>query len=106
MVVRHLRIPDEELWAARQRLRGYLVDFTRERARRRWTREQPGGARARRPGNAARSRRADDRFCRADFADDLRPDIIFHDARRLAAILTARRRPVQIIVRRARPCRR
>src|SRR4051812_10382719 len=38
-------IPDEALWGARQRLRGYLLDFVRERARRRWTREQATGAR-------------------------------------------------------------
>ncbi len=89
-------IPDAELWAVRQRLRGFLIDFTRARARRRWTREQASGAvlvaqgtlldpAALTIGYASRA------------ADDLRPDVIFHDAERLGAILTARRRPVQIV---------
>src|SRR5204862_7783311 len=38
-------IPGDQLWAARQRLRGYLLDFVRERARRRWTRDPASGPR-------------------------------------------------------------
>src|SRR5687767_5185781 len=37
-------VPDAELWAVRQRLRGYLVEFMRDRARRRWAKEQASGA--------------------------------------------------------------
>jgi glucan phosphorylase len=89
-------VPDEELWAARQRLRGYLIDFARGRARRRWTREQASGAVL-----VAQGTLLDPDALTIGLAgrvgDDLRPDIIFHDAERLAAILTARRRPVQII---------
>lgn len=89
-------IPDAELWAARQRLRGFLIDFTRARARRRWTREQASGAVL-----VAQGTLLDPSALTIGFAsrvgDDLRPDIIFHDAERLAAILTARRRPVQLV---------
>jgi glucan phosphorylase len=90
-------VPDAELWAARERLRGYLIDFTRERARRRWTREQAGGAVL-----VAQGTLLDPAALTIGFAnrvhDDLRPDIIFHDLDRLAAILTARRRAVQIVI--------
>lgn len=34
-----LSIPDEELWAARQALRAYLLAFVRERARERWVQQ-------------------------------------------------------------------
>lgn len=89
-------IPDAELWAARERLRGFLIDFTRARARRRWTREQASGAVL-----VAQGTLLDPSALTIGYAsrvgDDLRPDVIFHDAERLAAILTARRRPVQIV---------
>jgi glucan phosphorylase len=89
-------IPDAELWAARQRLRGFLIDFTRARARRRWTREQASGAVL-----VAQGTLLDPSALTIGYAsrvgDDLRPDILFRDPERLAAILTARRRPVQIV---------
>ncbi|MEO6238870.1 MAG: DUF3417 domain-containing protein [Vicinamibacterales bacterium] len=89
-------IPDGELWAARQRLRRYLIDFARARARRRWTREQAGGAVL-----VAQGTLLDPDALTIGYAsrvdDDYRPDVLFQDAERLAAILTARRRPVQII---------
>jgi glucan phosphorylase len=89
-------VPDEALWTARQRLRGYLIDFARERARRRWTREQASG-----PRLVAQGTLLDPATLTIGFAQrmtpDLRVDGLFHDPERLAAILTARRRPVQII---------
>ncbi len=89
-------VPGDQLWAARQRLRGYLIDFARGRARRRWTREQASGAVL-----VAQGTLLDPAALTIGFSsrvgDDLRPDIIFHDAERLAEILTARRRPVQIV---------
>src|ERR1041385_7812011 len=36
-VERVTQIPDDRLWAARQMLRSYLLNFVRERARQRWT---------------------------------------------------------------------
>ena len=89
-------VQDEALWTARERLRGYLIDFARERARRRWTREQASGARL-----VAQGTLLDPATLTIGFAQrmtpDLRVDGLFHDPERLAAILTARRRPVQII---------
>ena len=89
-------IPDEELWSARQRLRGYLVDFTRERARRRWTREQSSGARLVALGTLLDPGTLTIGMTRR-FAEELRPEPLFHDLPRLASILTAARRPVQIV---------
>lgn len=90
-------IPDEALWEGRQRLRGYLVDFVRERARRRWTREQSSGA-----GLVALGTLLDPAALTVGFARRFtggpHVDAIFQDRARLAAMLTAARRPVQIIV--------
>ena len=89
-------VPDEELWDARQRLRGYLTDFMRERARRRWTREQVTS-----PRLVAQGTLLDPGTLTIGVAGrvdaDFRGEIVFHDVERLAAILTARRRPVQIV---------
>jgi len=89
-------IPDEELWHARQRLRGYLVDFTRERARRRWTREQSSGARLVALGTLLDPGTLTIGMVRR-FTEDIRPYPIFHDLQRLASILTTAPRPVQIV---------
>ena len=89
-------IPDADLWTVRQRLRGYLTDFMRERARRRWAREQAAG-----PRFVAQGTLLDPRTLTIGMAGritaDFRGDLVFHDVERLAAILTARRRPVQIV---------
>jgi glucan phosphorylase len=89
-------VPDEELWGARQRLRGYLIDFTRERARRRWTREQASGPRLVAQGTLLDPATLTIGFARR-FTGEVRADAVFQDAERLAEILTATRRPVQII---------
>jgi len=89
-------VPDEDLWNARQRLRGYLIDFARERARRRWTREQASGPRLVAQGTLLDPGTLTIGFARRMTAD-VGVDVLFHDPARLAAILTARRRPVQII---------
>lgn len=89
-------VPDENLWHARQRLRGYLMDFMRERARRLWTRERATG-----PRSVAQGTLLDPGTLTIGVAGrvsaDFRGDLLFHDVERLAAILTARRRPVQIV---------
>jgi len=89
-------IPNEELWAARQRLRAYLVDFTRERARRRWVREQSSGARLVALGTLLDPATLTIGFA-SRFDSDVRAGIMFHDPPRLAAILTGARRPVQLV---------
>jgi glucan phosphorylase len=89
-------IPDEDLWGAKQRLRGYLTEFMRDRARRRWTRERAAG-----PRFVAQGTLLDFSTLTIGIASritgDYRAELLFHDVDRLAAILTARRQPVQLI---------
>lgn len=89
-------IPDAALWDARQRLREYLLDFIRERARRRWTREQATGARLVGLGTLLDPSTLTIGIARR-FTADHAAGAILHDVERLAAILTATRRPVQLI---------
>ncbi|HZP00497.1 MAG TPA: alpha-glucan family phosphorylase [Terriglobia bacterium] len=91
-----LSIPDEELWAARQSLRGFLVAFIRERARQRWTEEQVSPAQVVVAGTLLDPAALTIGFARR-FTGYKRPELIFHDSARLARILNAPRRPVQII---------
>jgi glycogen phosphorylase len=90
------RMPDARLWGVRQRLRGYLVDYIRERARRKWSREQASGNRLVALGTLLDADTLTIGFARR-FADSARSDLVFHDVERLAKILTAARRPVQIV---------
>jgi starch phosphorylase len=90
------RIPDSELWAVRQRLRGYLIDFMRDRARRRWTREQGVTSRLVALGTLLDGSTLTIGFARR-FTDGTRADLIFHDTERLARMVTASRRPVQFV---------
>lgn len=90
-------IPDDALWAARQRLRGYLVDFMRERARRRWAREQASGNRLVALGTLldAQSLTVG---CAPRFGESGTADELFRDLQRLARIVTDPRRPVQLVM--------
>jgi starch phosphorylase len=90
------RIPDRDVWAVRQRLRGFLVDFMRERARRRWAREHASGARLVALGTLLDASSLTIGFGRR-FTEAARPELVFQDPGRLARILTAARRPVQIV---------
>ncbi len=91
-----LAIPDDELWAVRQGLRRYLFTFVRERARLRWTIEHVGTPRVVAAGTLLESDSLTIGFARR-FAGYKRPELIFFDAERLARILNAAERPVQII---------
>ena len=91
-----LAIPDEELWAVRQGLRRYLFTFVRERARHRWTVERVGTPRVVAAGTLLDRDTLTIGFARR-FTGYKRPELIFHDAERLARILNAAERPVQII---------
>jgi len=91
-----LDIPDEEIWAVRQALRNYLFAFVRERARRRWVEEQVSAARVVAAGTLLDPAALTIGFARR-FADYKRPELVFHDPERLARILNAPRRPVQIV---------
>jgi starch phosphorylase len=91
-----LAIPDDELWAARQSLRRFLFTFVRERARRRWIEEQIGLPRVVAAGTLLEPDALTIGFARR-FAGYKRPELVFHDPERLARILNAPGRPVQII---------
>jgi glycogen phosphorylase len=90
------KVPDEELWAVRESLRSYLITFIRERARRLWTQKQVTAARVVAAGTLLDPAALTIGFARR-FTDYKRPELIFHDPDRLIRILTAFRRPVQIV---------
>ena len=91
-----LAIPDEELWAVRRNLRRYLFTFVRERARQRWTVEHVSTPRIVAAGTLLDPDALTIGFARR-FAGYKRPELIFHNPERLAAILNAVERPVQLI---------
>jgi len=91
-----LKIPDDELWAVRSRLRGYLYTFIRERARQRWVEEHVGIPRVVAAGPLLDPDALTIGFARR-FTGYKRPELVFHDPERLARILNAVSRPVQII---------
>jgi len=93
---RVLSIPDEELWAARQSLRGFLFGFIRERARTRWTKAEVNALQVVAAGTMLDQNTLTIGFARR-FTGYKRPELIFTDAERLARILTAPGRPVQLI---------
>jgi glycogen phosphorylase len=91
-----LRIGDEELWQARHALRNYLFAFIRERARQRWKEEHVSAARVVGAGTLLDPNALTIGFARR-FTGYKRPELMFHNPERLVAILTAARRPVQIV---------
>jgi starch phosphorylase len=93
---RVMDIPDAELWAARQALRTFLFTFIRERARQRWTTERVAAARVVAAGTMFDQNALTIGFARR-FTGYKRPELIFADADRLARILSAPGRAVQIV---------
>jgi starch phosphorylase len=91
-----MNIPDEELWASRQLLRMFLFNFIRERARHRWTSEPIAAARIVAAGTMFDHNALTIGFARR-FTGYKRPELIFSDPDRLAGILNARGRGVQIL---------
>jgi starch phosphorylase len=96
VIDRVMDIPDEELWAARQALRLFLFNFIRERARTRWTHEHVSAARVVAAATLFDHNTLTIGFARR-FTSYKRPELIFSDADRLAKILTAPGRAVQIV---------
>ncbi len=88
-------IPDAELWAARQSLRAFLFDFIRERAREQWT-ERAAPSRVVAAGTMFDQNTLTLGFARR-FTGYKRPELIFSDPDRLARILNAPGRGVQIV---------
>ncbi len=93
---RVLTIPDEELWAARQALRSFLFGFIRERARTRWTQSEVNTIQVVAAGTLFDQNTLTIGFARR-FTGYKRPELIFTDADRLARILNAPGRPVQLV---------
>ncbi len=91
-----LAIPDDELWAVRQSLRRHLFNFVRERARSRWIEEHVGTPRIVAAGTLLDPAALTIGFARR-FTGYKRPELVFTDAERLAKILNAAGRPVQIV---------
>jgi starch phosphorylase len=91
-----LGIPDEELWRVRQSLRRYLFSFVRDRARQRWMEERVAIPRVVAAGTLLEPDTLTIGFARR-FTGYKRPELVFHDPERLARILNATGRPVQII---------
>jgi starch phosphorylase len=91
-----LSIPDEELWAARQELRAYLIAFVRERARARWVEQTVSPAQVVAAGTLLDPSALTIGFARR-FTAYKRPELIFTDPERLAEILNSSRYPVQIV---------
>jgi starch phosphorylase len=93
---RVLEIPDAELWAARGALRTFLFNFIRERARNRWTEGHVNAAQVVAAGTMLDQNTLTIGFARR-FTVYKRPELIFTDPDRLARILNAPSRPVQIV---------
>jgi len=93
---RVLEIPDEDLWNSRQALRNYLFAFIRERARSRWKEEHVTAARVVAAGTLLDPSALTIGFARR-FTGYKRPSLIFRDPERLARILRAPGRQVQIV---------
>ena len=94
-VERVLDIPDERLWEARNKHRAYLLNFLRERARQRWS-AQGAASRVVASGSMFDEHTLTIGFARR-FTSYKRPELIFSDVERLARILNAPGRPVQIV---------
>jgi starch phosphorylase len=91
-----LSIPDAELWNVRRILRRNLFNFINERARQRWTHDRVTAAQVVAAGTLLEPGALTIGFARR-FTGYKRPELIFHDPERLARILAAFRRPVQIV---------
>jgi starch phosphorylase len=93
---RLLEVPDEEIWTVRQQMRADLSAYIRERLRLRWTEERVSPARVVASGSMLDQQALTIGFARR-FTAYKRPELLFHDPERLARILTAPNRPVQIV---------
>ena len=89
-------IPDAEIWQMRQALRNDLFSFIRERMRSRFKDEHVGQSRIVSAGAMLDPDALTLGYARR-FTAYKRPEMIFHDADRLAKILTDFDQPVQIV---------
>jgi starch phosphorylase len=91
-----LEIPDEELWAARNEVRAYLVQFARDRARQHWSHDLMAAARILSAGVLLENTTLTIGFARR-FTGYKRPDLVFRDPDRLARLMNGPGRPVQFV---------
>ena len=91
-----LDIPDEVLWETREKMRGYMYHFVRERIRERWVHENVPAARVLAGGTLLGQQALTIGFARR-FAAYKRPDLIFQDPDRLPRLLNDPKRPVQFV---------
>jgi starch phosphorylase len=96
VAARVMDIPDDEIWNARQALRSFLFRFIDERSRTRWTQGQLSPLQIIASGTMLDSNTLTIGFARR-FTGYKRPELIFTDADRLARILNAPGRPVQLV---------
>jgi starch phosphorylase len=89
-------IPDAELWEAHYRLKTKLIDFIRERARLRWSREGASPSLVLAGGTFLDPSVLTIGFARR-FATYKRADLLFYDEERLKRLVNSRWRPVQIV---------
>ena len=89
-------IPDQELWQVHQHLKIKLIDYIRERARKRWFEDKVDPIALVAEGTLLDPWTFTIGFARR-FATYKRADLIFHDLERLKSILNNRSKPVQII---------
>ena len=89
-------IPDAEVWQMRQALRNDLFSFIRERMRSRFSQEHVGQSRIVSAGAMLDPEALTLGYARR-FTAYKRPEMIFHDADRLARILNKIDQPVQIV---------
>jgi glycogen phosphorylase len=93
---RILDIPDDEIWAARGALRGFMFQFILERARQRWTSDEASAGRVVAGGAMLDPHALTIGFARR-FTGYKRPDLVFRDPDRLARLVTQSGRPVQFV---------
>jgi starch phosphorylase len=93
---RLLEISDEDIWQARSILRAELFIFIRERLRQRWSAERVSPTLIAAAGAMLDPHALTIGYARR-FTAYKRPELIFTDPERLARILTAPNRPVQIV---------
>jgi len=93
---RLLDIPDADMWAMRQEMRTDLFTFVRERMRSRWSGEHVSPSRIVASGSMLDPNALTLGYARR-FTAYKRPELIFHDPDRLARIVNAMDRPVQIV---------
>ncbi len=91
-----LEIDDARLWSTHLALKGELMNFVREQARRRWARHWKEAAHVVGAGTLLNPNVLTIGFARR-FATYKRADLVFSDVERLRALLVDNSRPVQLI---------